>query len=131
MNLTPSEKNQLERTLELQRIWYYKNREKVREKKRIWYQNNKEKANAMNKKWREKQRLEKEKQKQEEEITLVNFKVKKQGSLYNVLDVLRKKPRHYLWGKSVKKWTEKDWENFNLLKDIPENSNNQENYQNT
>ncbi|MDI9256349.1 hypothetical protein [Flavobacterium sedimenticola] len=129
MNLTPSEKNQLERQLEHQRNWYNNNREKVSKQKREWYQKNKQKANEKNRIWREKQRLEKEKQKQEEMMTI--GKVKKKYCLYQVLDILRKSPRHYLWGKSVKEWTEKDWVNFDFLKNITENRNNDINYQNT
>ena len=111
MNQTPS--NNLERNADKQRTWYQNNREKVREKKRIWYQKNKEKVRAMNKDWRQLQRIEKEKEKSKEQETAGKFK--KTCNLYQVLDVLRKSPRHYLWGKSVKQWTEKDWESFNQI----------------
>jgi hypothetical protein len=113
MNLIPSEKNQLEHTLEVQRAWYHKNKEKVSKKKKEWYEKNKEKVRAMNKEWRELQRIEKEKEKAKEQETAGKFK--KTCNLYQVLDVLRKSPRHYLWGKSVKQWTEKDWESFNQI----------------
>lgn len=129
MSLTPSEKSKLERTLEQQRIWYHKNREKVIQKKREWYQQNRAKIIAKNKEWKEKQRAEKERLKQEELKTIGTFK--KKLCLYQILDVLRKDPRHYLWGTSVKNWTEKDWNNFNLLENITENRNTEENYQNT
>lgn len=37
--------------------------------------------------------------------------------LFEILDVLRKDNRHYLWGrKSVSKWTVTDWIEFNKLK---------------
>ncbi len=34
---------------------------------------------------------------------------------FQILDVLRKESRHYLWGKCVSDWTNNDWTKFKIL----------------
>jgi hypothetical protein len=102
-----------------QRDWYNRNKEKAKQKKKTWYQNNRERALARNKAWRESKKTEEQLLKSRG-IVLKDTKPKfiNTGLTYfEILDVLRKDNRHYLWGKSVKQWSEKDWFNFLELKE--------------
>lgn len=100
-----------QRNRENQKKHYAKDKEKIKEYKKIWYLENKEKAKERNKLWREK------KKKAEEKSFEPHLREKK--SLYDVIGVLRKNMRSYLWNKCIKQWTTKDWNNFkNLENDI-------------
>lgn len=116
MELQPSKK-EIQR--QQQRDWYHRNKEAVKEKKKSWYDKNRDRALAKNKEWRDKQRS----QKVSEEsrgvfIDNTTPKIYNIGlTFFQILDVLRKDNRHYLWGKSITNWTERDWFNFIELKD--------------
>ena len=102
-----------------QREWYHRNKSKVQQKKKSWYERNRDKALAKNKEWRDKIKSEKGKL-IEKGIVLDDKKPKKYNiglTFFEIIDVLRKYNRHYLWGKSVKQWSEKDWFNFLELKE--------------
>ena len=108
---------------EIQRIrqleWYHRNKERVKVMKQSWYEKNREKALAKNKEWRDKMKARNE-QELERGIVIDNTTPKTYNvglTFFEILDILRKDNRHYLWGKSVTNWTERDWFNFIELKD--------------
>lgn len=104
---------------EQQRVWYQNNKEKVQEKKQSWYATNRDRLLKKNKELRDKKRAERLALK-EKGIIIRNEipKFVNNGlSFFEILDVLRKDNRHYLWGKSVTRWTDQDWFNFMELKE--------------
>lgn len=93
--------------------WYHNNKTKVKEQKKSWYERNREHALAKNREWRlkkmeEEQRLNREKNK--------NTKPNLSLSYFQILDILRKDVKHYLWGKAIVNWNQTDWYNFNQIK---------------
>lgn len=78
-----------------------------------WYHRNREHALEKNRQWRLKKQEEEQQIKRE---TAVKVKQNIGLSLFEILDILRKDVRHYLWGKSVINWNETDWHRFNELK---------------
>jgi len=102
-----------------QRDWYHRNKNKVQNQKKSWYQRNREQALAKNKAWRDKLKAENGKL-IERGIILDDKKPKMVNTgltYFEILDILKKDYKHYLWGKCVKSWTEKDWFHFMELKD--------------
>lgn len=94
-----------------QRTFYEKNKDSIRDYKRKWYEENKEKANERNRVWRKK--------KFEQDNKPPEATLRKEKTLYDVIDVLRKNMQYYLWNKCIKQWNQKDWINFkNLENDI-------------
>jgi hypothetical protein len=83
------------------------------QEKKSWYHRNREHALEMNRQWRLKKQEEEQQIKRE---TAVKSKQTIGMSLFEILDVLRKDVKHYLWGKSVINWNETDWHKFNQLK---------------
>ncbi len=98
-----------------QRDWYHKNKDKVKIMKQSWYEKNRERALAKNKEWRDKQKEQKEIEESNEKLK--SFKTPTDLNFFQILDILRKDNRHYLWGLSIQNWTERDWYNFIQLKD--------------
>lgn len=104
---------QASKNRENQKRWYNQNRAKVKDQKKTWYERNREHALAKNREWRLK------KHEEEQQIKKSSCEKSKQNiglSLFQILDILRKDVRHYLWGKSVINWNETDWHKFNQLR---------------
>lgn len=99
-----------EQNRENQRRWYEKNRQKVSEKKKMLYQKDIPKFLAKNKEYRLKKMQERLDKMQLEKLQLPKY------SLFEILDILRKDIKHYLWNKYVAQWQDADWIKFEILK---------------
>ena len=85
--------------------FYDKNREEILAKKKKYYLKNKDKII-------ERQNLRRHGTGKNE---IVCAKIKKEKSLKEIVSVLRKNNKHYLWNKPVVNWDYTDWNEFNLI----------------
>lgn len=86
--------------------------EKVKSPQQLWNERNREKTRVYCTRNRQKK-----KGIVQLEIPVIKSK-KLEASLFKVLEVLRKDNRHYLWNVSICDWTNSDWTNYNILKNL-------------
>ena len=96
------------------REFYKKNKEKISKYKKEWYKEHRAEILERNRLKRlQKKIITEEALKKPMEETK-----KPKTPFFEILDILRKDPRHYLYGKSVRDWNQKDWDKFEILKNL-------------
>lgn len=53
--------------------------------------------------------------KHKKELNQSKIKIKKILSVEEIINTLRKDMKHELWNKQINKWSEDDWQKFNLI----------------
>jgi hypothetical protein len=94
---------------EANKRWRIKNAEFLKKYHREKYLKNRE---VILERYRQKNKLKARKNVEAHEV----IEVPKRYRLFEVIDVLHKDFKHRLWGKCVKEWSDKDWLQFNILK---------------
>lgn len=106
-----------EQNRENQRRYYLKNKEKISEIKKKYRAENYERirqAEVQRCKYMKKERPEKPK----EVINIQSFEHDKKLSIYQVMDILKKDNKSYLWNKPIRSWIYQDWVNFKSIQNI-------------
>lgn len=102
-----------ERQKEANKIWREKNSDFLKQYHREKYLKNRDtilqRAREKNKK--------KPKDSNKQVPAVVVVKYPKEYKLFEVLNILRKDLKHRLWGLCVKEWTDRDWAQFQQLKE--------------